>query len=61
MVSKPMVKSHEKEISNLFSCDYHTTYYSIVNCRQNVNFEEIDTELSTGQIDKYWLLWGIFN
>ena len=53
MVSKPMVKSHEKEISNLFSCDYHTTHYIIVNCRQNVNFEEIDTELSTGRIDEF--------
>ena len=25
-----------------------------------MNFEEIDTELSTGKNDGFWLLWGIF-
>ena len=29
-------------------------------CYQNVNFEEMDTEHSTGKNHGFWLLWGIF-
>ena len=35
-------------------------YDDMVKCRRNVNFEEMDTEHSTGKNDKFWLLWGIF-
>ena len=33
----------------------------MVKCHPNVNFEEMDTEGSTGKNDGFWLLWGIFN
>ena len=29
-------------------------------CRQNSNFEETDTESTTGKNDGFWLLWVIF-
>ena len=34
-----MVKSHEKEMSNTFFCDY-----DVVKCRQNNKFQEMNTE-----------------
>ena len=45
-------------MSKLFLCDYD--HYDMMKCRRNVNFEEIDTEPSTGKNDGFWLLWGIF-
>ena len=36
-------------MSKLFLCDYLTTHYSMVKCRRNINFEEIDTELPRGK------------
>ena len=51
----------QKETPKLFSCDYdHYNHYNMVKCRRNVNFEEIDTEPSTGKNGGVWLLWGIF-
>ena len=35
----------------LFSCDYD--YYNIMKCRRNMNFEEMDTEPSTGKNDGF--------
>ena len=40
-----------KEMSKLFSCDYNR--YDMVKCRRNVNFEDIDTESSTGKNDEF--------
>ena len=37
----------QKETPKLFSCDYD--HYNKVKCRRNVDFEEIDTEPSTGK------------
>ena len=45
-----------KEISKLFS---QINCYDMVKCHRNVNFEETDTERSTGKNDGLWLLWGI--
>ena len=35
-------------MSKLFSCDYD--HCDMVKCRQNMNFEEMDTEPSTGKL-----------
>ena len=35
-------------------------YNDMVKCRRNVNFEEMDTERSTGKNNEFWLLRGIF-
>ena len=51
-------KITRKEMSKLFSCGYDR--YDMVKCHGNVNFEEIDTESSTGKNDGLLLLWGIF-
>ena len=59
-VSRGNGKITRKEMSKLFLCGYLTTHYSMVKCLQNDNFEEIDTETSTGENDRVWLLWGIF-
>ena len=48
-----MVKS-----SKLFSCD--SDHYDMMKCRQNVNFEKMDTEPSRRKNDGFWLLWVIF-
>ena len=40
-----MAKSHEKEMSKLFSYD------GVVKCRQNLNFEKMDTASYTGKND----------
>ena len=45
-----MVKSHEKKMSKLFSYD------GVVKCRQNLNFEKMDTASYTGKNDGVWLL-----
>ena len=45
-------------MSKLFSSDYD--HYDMVKCRQNMNFEEMDSEPLTGKTDGFWLLWGIF-
>ena len=42
-------KITRKEMSKLFSCGYDR--YDMVKCHRNVNFEEIDTECSTGKND----------
>ena len=47
-----MVKSHRNESYNFFR--------SMVKCSQNVSFEEIFTEPSTGKNDGFLLLWGLF-
>ena len=48
-------KTTRKEKSKLFLCDYN--YYNMVRCHRNVDFEEINTESSTGKNDEFWLLW----
>ena len=48
------VKSHEKEVSKLYS------YNDVMKCRRNLNFEKLDTASFTGKNDGFWLLWGIF-
>ena len=52
-VSRDNSKTMRKEMSKSFSCDYLTTYHSMVKCRRNFNFEEIDTEPSTGKKDRF--------
>ena len=47
-----MVKSHEKNMSKLFSYD------GVVKCCRNLNFEKMDTASYTGKNDGVW--WGIF-
>ena len=53
-----MGKITQKEMSKLFSLD-HDVYSSflaakdMVKCRRNVNFEEMDTQLSTGKRDGF--------
>ena len=44
-----MIKSHEKKRQNYFRVTAITTN-DMVKCRRNVNFEEMDTERSTGEI-----------
>ena len=39
-----MLKSHEKKKSKLFSYD------AVVKCRRNLNFEKMDTALTTGKM-----------
>ena len=46
-VSRDSGKIAQKEMSKSFSCDYE--HYNMVKSRQNVNFEEIDTEPSAGK------------
>ena len=48
-------KSHLETISSKYH--YHC---GMVKCRQIVNFEEMDTEWSTGKNYGFWVLWGIF-
>ena len=40
-----MVKSHEKKMSKLVSCD------GVVKCRQNLNFQKMDTASYTEKND----------
>ena len=47
-----MVKSHEKKMSKLVSCD------GVVKCPQNLNFQKTDTASYTEKNDGVW--WGIF-
>ena len=47
-----MVKSHEKKMSKLFSCDGH----SEGKCRRNLNFEKMDAASYTGKNDGTLLL-----
>ena len=51
-------KITRNEMSKWFSYDFDQ--YDIVKFRWYVNFEEIDTEPSTGKNDGFWLLWVIF-
>ena len=44
-------KITQKEMLKLFSCDYD--HYNIMKCRRNMNFEEMDTEPSTGKNDGF--------
>ena len=44
-------KTTRKEKSKLFLCDYN--YYNMVRCHRNVDFEEINTESSTGKNDEF--------
>ena len=37
-----------------------TTVDGMVKCCRNVDFEEMDTECSTGKNYGFWVLWGIF-
>ena len=53
-----MIKSYTKKCQNYFSCDYD--HYDMGKCGRNVNFEQMDTEISTGKNDGFWLLWEIF-
>ena len=39
------------------TCDYD--HYDLIKSRQNVNFEEMDTNRST-ETNGFWLLWGTF-
>ena len=62
-----MVKPHKKKCQNCFrltTSDHFTTHwnstYSMVKCFRNINFAEIDTELSTEQKVGFWLLKEIF-
>ena len=49
-----MGKSHEKEMSKLFSYD------GVLNGRRNLNLEKMGTASYTGKNDGVWLLRGIF-
>ena len=52
-----MVKSlSQNQMSKLF----FQNITGMVKCRQIVNFEEMDTEWSTGKNYGFWVLWGIF-
>ena len=53
-ISRDNGKIIRKEMSKLFYADYVFTHYGMVKWRQNVNFEEIDTEPSTRK--KWWIL-----
>ena len=44
-------KTTRKEKSKKFLCDYN--YYNMVRFRRNVDFEEINTESSTGKNDEF--------
>ena len=46
-----MVKSHEKKC--LFFSKLSLQYDDMVKYRRNVNFEEMDTERSTGKNDEF--------
>ena len=50
--------STKRNVEIIFS-KYHY-HYGMVKCRQIVNFEEMDTEWSTGKNYGFWVLWGIF-
>ena len=50
--------STKSNVEIIFS-KYHY-HYGMVKCRQIVNFEEMDTEWSTGKNYGFWVLWGIF-
>ena len=54
-----MGNPHEKKYRNYFRVTTITTN-NTVKCRRNVNFEEKNTERSTGKNDGFWLQWGIF-
>ena len=47
-----MVKSHEKKCKNYFRVTMITTK-DMVKCRQNVNYEGMDTERSTRKNDGF--------
>ena len=47
-VSRDKGKNTQKETSKLFFQNYHY-HYGMVECCRNVNFEEMDTECSTGK------------
>ena len=51
--------NHKKRNVEIIFSKYHY-HYGIVKCDQNVNFEEMDTECSTGKNYGFWVLWGIF-
>ena len=53
-----MAKLHKKEMSKLFFQNISTTtvWWNAPKC----DFEEIDTECSTGNNFGFWVLWGIF-
>ena len=50
-----VAKITRKEMSKLLFQNYDK-----VKCRQNVSFEEVDTERPAGKNEIFWLLWGIF-
>ena len=52
------ITSTKRNVETIFS--KHHYHYGMVKCRQIVNFEEMDTEWSTGKNYGFWVLWGIF-
>ena len=52
------ITSTKSNVEIIFS-KYHC-HYGMVKCRQIVNFEETDTEWSTGKNYGFWVLRGIF-
>ena len=50
--------STKRNVEIIFS-KYHY-HYGMVKCCRIVNFEEIDTESSTGKTYEFLVLWGIF-
>ena len=46
-----MVKSHEKKIWKLFSCDYD--HYDVVKCCRNLDFEKMNTAPYTEKNDGF--------
>ena len=50
MSAVTVVKSHEKNMSKLFSYDYD--HYDVVKCRRNLNFEKMNTVPYTGKNDR---------
>ena len=52
------ITSTKSNVEIVFSKYYY--HYGMVKCRQIVNFQEMETEWSTGKKYGFWLLWGIF-
>ena len=54
-----MVKPHEKKCRNYCFLNYRYHYGMGKLCR-NVDFEEMDTDCSTGKSYRFWVMSGIF-
>ena len=52
------VTFRKSNVEIIFS-KYHC-HCSMVKCRQIVNFEEMNSEWSTGKNYGFWVMWGIF-